>query len=113
RLSGGQLQRIGIARAVYLEPSVLILDEATSALDTVNEKLVSKAIQTIAGQVTTIIIAHRIATVQLCDKIYYLKNGTVAASGSYEELIATSEDFRQLAQSPDQADAPKSRQVDN
>ena len=87
RLSGGQRQRIGIARALYHEREILVLDEATSALDNETEKLVSESIQSLAGQKTMIIIAHRLTTVQHCDRVYLLDRGEVVKSGSYQEVV--------------------------
>jgi ABC-type multidrug transport system fused ATPase/permease subunit len=87
RLSGGQRQRIGIARALYHEREILVLDEATSALDNETEKLVSEAIRSLAGTKTLIIIAHRLSTVEHCDRIYLLEKGRVVKSGSYQEVV--------------------------
>jgi ATP-binding cassette, subfamily B, bacterial PglK len=97
RLSGGQRQRLGIARALYNDPEVLILDEATSALDNVTEDSVFHAVNEIGKSKTVVMIAHRISTVQACDVIHLLKEGRIVASGSYEELLATSPEFRTLA----------------
>ncbi len=97
RLSGGQRQRIGIARALYHDPSVLVFDEATSALDNLTEAAVMDAIDNIMGTKTIIIIAHRITTVKKCDTIYYMEKGSIIAQGTYDELIATSEEFRRVA----------------
>lgn len=87
RLSGGQRQRIGIARAIYHEREILVLDEATAALDNETERLVSDAIQSLAGSKTLIIIAHRLSTVENCDRIYLLEQGKVAKSGNYREVV--------------------------
>ena len=87
RLSGGQRQRIGIARALYHEREILVLDEATSALDNETEKLVSDAIRSLAGTKTLIIIAHRLTTVEHCDRIYLLDKGRIVRSGSYQEVV--------------------------
>ena len=87
RLSGGQRQRIGIARALYHEREILVLDEATAALDTETERLVSEAISSLAGTKTLIIIAHRLSTVEHCDRIYLLEKGTIIKSGSYQEVV--------------------------
>lgn len=96
RLSGGQRQRIGIARALYHNPSLLIMDEATSALDNITERQVMASLDKIAEDRTVLMIAHRLSTVENCDQIFLLKNGAVAASGTYEELTQTSEDFRKM-----------------
>lgn len=87
RLSGGQRQRIGIARALYHDPEVLVLDEATSALDNVTEAAVQAAINQVAEAKTLIIIAHRLSTVRDCDLVCLLKDGRIAAFGSYESLV--------------------------
>jgi len=87
RLSGGQRQRIGIARALYHEREILVLDEATSALDNETEGLVNEAIKSLSGQKTLIIIAHRLSTVEHCDRIYLMEQGTIVKEGSYEEVV--------------------------
>ena len=87
RLSGGQRQRIGIARALYKEANVIILDEATSALDSHTEKLVMDVIKKIGANLTLIIIAHRLSTLESCNRIIELSNGGIIKSGSYEEMI--------------------------
>jgi ABC-type bacteriocin/lantibiotic exporter with double-glycine peptidase domain len=87
RLSGGQRQRIGIARALYHEREILVLDEATSALDNETEKLVTESIQSLAGQKTMIIIAHRLSTVEHCDRLYVLEKGHIVRSGTYQEVV--------------------------
>lgn len=97
RLSGGQRQRIGIARALYREPAVLVLDEATSALDAPTEAAVMSGIHALPGQRTLITIAHRLATVRQCDKIFMLRRGRVVCSGTYDKLARENADFRRLA----------------
>jgi len=87
RLSGGQRQRIGIARALYHEREILVLDEATSALDNETEGLVNEAIKSLSGQKTLIIIAHRLSTVEHCDRIYLIEQGTIVKEGSYKEVV--------------------------
>jgi len=77
RLSGGQRQRIGIARALYHDPAVLVLDEATSALDSVTERGVIQAVSALHGSKTILVVAHRQSTVEHCDRLYRLRNGTV------------------------------------
>jgi len=98
RLSGGQLQRIGIARALYKQARVLILDEATSALDSTTEKSVMEAIKDPDRDLTILIIAHRINTVKNCDKIIQLEDGRILAQGTYKELLECSPSFRQMAE---------------
>ncbi len=96
RLSGGQRQRIGIARAMYHDPELLILDEATSSLDNVTEKGVMEAIHRLAGKKTIVIIAHRLTTLEACDVIHFLKQGSILQSGTYEELSEKCDDFKEL-----------------
>lgn len=97
RMSGGQRQRLAIARAFYQNPQVLVLDEATSSLDTVSEKEVQQAVAHLHGKVTMLIIAHRLATVRECDEIVYIDAGRLAARGTFEELLSISPGFRELA----------------
>ena len=96
RLSGGQRQRLGLARALYRSPAVLILDEATSALDNSTEATISETIKRLHGEMTTIIVAHRLSTVRSCDRIVYLDAGTVAGIGTFEELSASNPGFAHL-----------------
>jgi ATP-binding cassette, subfamily B, bacterial len=91
KLSGGQRQRIAIARAILKDPSILILDEATSALDSESEKLVQEALDELMKNRTTIIIAHRLATIRNVDTIYVLKDGEIAEQGTHEQLILQAE----------------------
>ena len=86
-LSGGQMQRLAIARALYVNPSVLILDEATSALDSGVERAVMDTIFSLPQSITTIIIAHRLSTVERCDTLFWLENGRLAASGPPAALL--------------------------
>ena len=97
RLSGGQRQRLGIARALYRDPSVLVLDEATSALDSVTEDHIFDAVRDLGASKTIIMVAHRISTVRDCDVIFLLEHGRIAARGSYADLLRTSPAFRALA----------------
>lgn len=87
RLSGGQRQRIGIARALYHDPEVLVFDEATSALDTETESDVMDAVRALKGKKTVIIVAHRLSTVQHCDRLFQLDRGRIIGAGAPKELI--------------------------
>ncbi len=89
RLSGGQRQRIGIARALYHDPEVLVLDEATSALDTATERDVMSAVRALHGTKTIIIVAHRLSTVEQCDRLFRIDHGRVVKEGSQELLLAS------------------------
>ena len=97
-LSGGQRQRLGIARALYVDPLVLVLDEATSALDTQTEASVSAAIAALRGEVTVISVAHRLSTVRSADQVCFMADGTIAARGTFDELVAAVPDFAVQAQ---------------
>ena len=89
RLSGGQRQRIGIARALYHDPAVLVLDEATSALDTATERGVMQAVRALHGAKTIIIVAHRLSTVEHCDRLYRLQVGQVTEEGTPYVLMSS------------------------
>jgi ATP-binding cassette, subfamily B, bacterial PglK len=88
RLSGGQRQRIGIARALYHQREILVLDEATSALDNETEQLITESIKSLSGSKTLIIIAHRLTTIEDCDRIYALEKGRIVRSGKYKEVVS-------------------------
>ena len=107
RLSGGQCQRIGIARALYADPQILVLDEATSALDNLTERSVMEGIASMPGAKTIIIVAHRVSTLKECDKVIFMNNGRCEAIGSYDELEADYAPFRELAQMLTNAKRPK------
>jgi ABC-type multidrug transport system fused ATPase/permease subunit len=100
RLSGGQRQRIGIARALYKQAELLVLDEATSALDNRTEAEVMKAVEALDRAITVILIAHRLSTVERCDRIVLLEQGQIRAIGSYQELMANSSAFRSFVNQP-------------
>ena len=102
RLSGGQRQRIGIARAFYKQAQLLVLDEATSALDNRTEVEVMAAIESLDRQVTVILIAHRLSTVEKCDRVVILEQGQIAGCGRYEQLQAHHKIFQDLAMSNSQ-----------
>ena len=93
RISGGQRQRLGIARAMFTCPHLLVLDEATSSLDGETEASISDAIHALRGSTTVVIIAHRLSTVRNADKVVYLSNGKVLASGTFEEVRNAVPDF--------------------
>ena len=104
-LSGGQRQRISIARSVLADPRVLILDDATSAVDPSKEHEIRSAMSEVMGGRTTIVIAHRPATIALADRVVLLDQGRIVATGEHNELLATNERYREvLAAEIDDAD---------
>jgi ATP-binding cassette subfamily C protein len=92
-LSGGQVQRIGIARALFSEPLILVLDETTSSLDSATEHEVMKYINSLKGEVTIVIVSHRLSTIQACDRIYYLEHGKFIAEGKFDDVRKTVPNF--------------------
>ena len=96
RLSGGQRQRLGIARALYKSPKILIFDEATSSLDTVSESILTSEINKLHGDISSIVVAHRLSTVRDCDRIYVLSNGVVESCGTHLELLNNSPSYINL-----------------
>lgn len=98
RLSGGQRQRIGIARALYSDPKILVLDEATSALDAETEAAITGMLKELHGQVTIISIAHRLSTVMHSDLVLFLRDGKLAGSGKFEDLIQQHPDLAHQAE---------------
>jgi len=85
-LSGGQIQRLGLARALYTEPRLIILDEATSALDAATEASIAEAIQNLGSETTVVVIAHRLSTIQHADVVHVVDDGQVLASGKFKDV---------------------------
>ena len=98
QISGGQRQRLGIARAMFTKPKLLVLDEATSSLDGETESQISQAINSLKGSVTVVLIAHRLSTVRDADLVVYMDEGRIVATGSFEEVRAAVPDFDRQAQ---------------
>ncbi|HEV3452606.1 MAG TPA: ATP-binding cassette domain-containing protein, partial [Acidimicrobiia bacterium] len=95
-LSGGQRQRVAIARAVLADPRVLILDDATSSVDPTKEHEIRAALRDVMRERTTLIIAHRAATIALADRVVLIDEGRIAAEGTHEQLLATSDRYRHV-----------------
>ena len=98
QLSGGQRQRIVIARALYSQPKLLVLDEATSALDVETERIITETLDSLAGGVTLIVIAYRLATVRHCDQVIHLSGGRITGRGTFEEVRAQVPEFNRQAE---------------
>ena len=98
KLSGGQKQRLGLARALFTNPSIIVLDEATSALDNISEKSIVELLKEIKGKTTIISIAHRLSTVMSADRIIYMENGEIRASGTFNEVRSKVPNFEKQAQ---------------
>ncbi|SJX69013.1 Lipid A export ATP-binding/permease protein MsbA [Weissella confusa] len=95
KVSGGQRQRLAIARAFLRDPKILMLDEATASLDSESEAMVQKALESLMKGRTTLVIAHRLSTIVDADKIYFIEQGTVSGSGTHKELVANHELYRE------------------
>ena len=97
RMSGGERQRLGIARALYRDPQVLIIDEGTANLDNETEAAIVRSLAELRGDKTIIVVAHRLALVTECDQVYYLRKGRLLRSGAFADLVSTDPGFRQFA----------------
>jgi ABC-type multidrug transport system fused ATPase/permease subunit len=97
-LSGGQIQRVGLARALYTSPGLLVMDEATSALDAESESEIAKALDQIRGKVTVVLIAHRLNTVQHADKVFLINEGKLTDQGTFPELVKRNPSIDRLVQ---------------
>jgi ABC-type multidrug transport system fused ATPase/permease subunit len=97
-LSGGQIQRVGLARALYTSPGLLVMDEATSALDAESESEIAKALHQIRGKVTVVLIAHRLNTVQHADKVFLINEGKLTDQGTFPELVKRNPSIDRLVQ---------------
>lgn len=98
RLSGGQRQRLGIARALYRNPKLLVLDEATSALDNKTEHKITQTVERLSGEMTIIMVAHRLSTIKKANIIFYMKDGEIVNQGSFDELSRINPEFKELVE---------------
>jgi ABC-type multidrug transport system fused ATPase/permease subunit len=111
-LSGGERQRVAIARALYRGADLLILDEATSSLDTLVEQEITESLATLHGQVTTIIVSHRMGLVRDCDEIWLFDNASLSAHGTHEQLFASSDLYRRMVAQPQEKVASNTHEPD-
>ena len=111
RLSGGQAQRVAVARALYSEPSLIIFDEATSSLDMKNEKAIHETILSLRNRVTLVVIAHRLTTVEGCDNIVWLEKGRVRKAGNVEEVLPEYQEVLLVRRSIDSAKALSQKRI--
>ncbi|MDI9355099.1 MAG: ATP-binding cassette domain-containing protein [Cyanobium sp. MAG06] len=98
RLSGGEVQRVGIARAIIRDPEILILDEATSSLDSINEHFITEAVDAVSKNRTTIIIAHRLSTIIKSDIIFVLSKGNIVGQGTHNTLLKSCPEYKELVE---------------
>ena len=95
RMSGGQRQRLGLARALYRDSKILVLDEATSSLDAITESKVMETVKLLRGNTTVIIVAHRLTTIKDADQVIYLEGGKVLGIGTFTDLQRTLPQFEE------------------
>jgi subfamily B ATP-binding cassette protein MsbA len=98
QVSGGQKQRLSIARELYKEVDILVMDEATSALDSETERAIQENIEALKGKYTILIVAHRLSTIKEADEIFLLNNGELLASGNYADLAVKSHVFKRMTE---------------
>src|SRR4051812_46509999 len=111
-LSGGQKQRIAIARSIISDPKILLLDEATSALDPTAEKVVQDALNNVSRDRTTLVIAHKLATIKAADNIAVISKGTVVEQGTHSELMQKQGRYAALVSAQDLGDEDEDRTAD-
>jgi ABC-type multidrug transport system fused ATPase/permease subunit len=97
KFSGGQRQRLGIARALYFDTEILILDETTSALDKITEEKVMNTIKSLKTSKTIIMITHRLSTIKAADYIFFMAKGRIKSTGTFNQLCKTNQEFSQMA----------------
>ena len=97
-LSGGEKQRLAMARALYLKPSLLVIDEGTSSLDAISENAISESVLNLKGSTTTVVVAHRLSSIREADKIFYISKGSICGAGKFAELYSTNKEFKQLVE---------------